>query len=143
MFCIRYTCLVKFEWKYYSILIESGSKSLRSQSFEIHSSYLFSLPWNQQTFSGWIYELFFSLILCTCYCLINGAILSFFMGLCEFHMAFRNHFNTLIQNMDEIDSKFVDSASKNRQMKLLLSEAIKFHVSVKEYECDKFIIFKS
>lgn len=88
------------------------------------------LPWDQQTIFGWMGEMTFSIILVIGYLTANPAFLGLFISFCEYNRAFYEMFH---KQFDVIDALAKSSKRKqNHKVKLLIVEAIKFHISVKE-----------
>lgn len=88
------------------------------------------LPWNQQTLSGWMGEMTFSIIVVIGYLTANPAFLGLFISFCEYNRAFYEVFHNQFNLIDAL----VESAAPkhNQKVKKMIIEAIKFHVSVKE-----------
>lgn len=97
----------------------------------------FSLPWDQNTFAGWFGEHLVSHTIYISYCTINGAILSLFIGFCEYLHAFRNHFAASIQKINENDGGNKTMAANllttSIKMKSVLCEVVEFHNSIKDF----------
>lgn len=88
------------------------------------------LPWNQQTIFGWMGEVTFSIILVIGYLTANPAFLGLFISFCEYNRAFYEMFHN---QFDVINASAKSSDRKNKHtVKILIIEAIKFHISVKE-----------
>lgn len=93
-----------------------------------------SLPWDQNTFAGWFGEHLVSHTIYISYCTINGAILSLFIGFCEYLHAFRYHFEASITKINHIDDDNAMNVLTTRiKMKSVLCDVIKFHNSIKEF----------
>lgn len=94
----------------------------------------FSLPWDQNTFAGWFGEHLVSHTIYISYCTINGAILSLFIGFCEYLHAFRNHFEASITKINDINgNKAANVLTTRIKMKSVLCEVIEFHNSIKDF----------
>lgn len=88
------------------------------------------LPWNQQTIFGWMAEMTFSIILVIGYLTTNPAFLGLFISFCEYNRAFYEIFHN---QFDVINGSAKSTERKhNHKVKILIIEAIKFHISVKE-----------
>lgn len=86
---------------------------------------MFSLPWNQQTIRGWIYETVFSVISSSLYLLTNVVFLTFFVAICEYHQAFLHYLKALLKEIKNVKDK--------SQVKVLLCDIIHFNISSKRY----------
>lgn len=89
-----------------------------------------SLPWNQQILLGWILEILFTALSALSYFLIYSIFLSFFIAICGFHRAFRECFQTTVEQINYI--QHVNASAKMKLFKLKLCEAIRFHVMAKK-----------
>lgn len=89
--------------------------------------FLFSLPWNQHVFYGWLAELLYSLLTAASYFLISTTFLSFFIAICLQHTAISEIFSNLINNIDNINS--TNKHRRKMHKKHCLKVAVEFHVS--------------
>lgn len=82
-----------------------------------------SLPWDQTTLLGWTVETIISVLAGCAYLLINNTFMSFFVGICYYHRAFRAHIEELIEK--------IDYKNGQRKAKSILTETIQFHYSAR------------
>lgn len=83
-----------------------------------------SLPWDQETFLGYIGEMVVSMICMEGYLIDNGALLLLFISMCLHHQAFYRMFRNSLCKLNRPD--------KRRNDKEHLCNLIRFHISVKE-----------
>lgn len=90
---------------------------------------IFSLPWNQNTFVGWLGMLFCATIASMVYFLLNSIFLSLFASICEFHQAFYMNFDVILNKLSqEINAKKVEY----HKVQLILIEFIQNSIKGKE-----------
>ncbi|XP_055309198.1 uncharacterized protein LOC129573051, partial [Sitodiplosis mosellana] len=87
----------------------------------LYFPYYFILPWNQRTLCGWIGLNLLSAGAASFYMIIDYSILSFFVGICEYHHVFPEFFGVL---MNELDHRINSNAN---QFKDLFVKLIYFH----------------
>lgn len=85
-----------------------------------------SLPWDQNTFLGWVGEQIFTGMWCFAYMVVIMSITSFFISLGAFYRAYLRYFRALIVEINEV------ARTQKFRSKKLLGEMIEFHNSVKE-----------
>lgn len=89
----------------------------------------FSLPWNEDTFSGWFCTFLYSCIFAGGYFVINAYIISGFVTICvQFH-SFRVHFEEILAKLNDISRNDVEY---DKKVKKFLCEAIQFRILSKE-----------
>lgn len=91
--------------------------------FEIKS---LSLPWDQETLMGWIYESVFCCLIGSNYLCMNFSVLTFFIGVALFNRAFYKYFEALSSKFDEI------SDADHVRIKLQIVKIVRFHIMAKE-----------
>lgn len=90
---------------------------------------IYSWPWNQQTIMSWIVDEMISFPAGSAYLLVNGAFISFFITICEYHRAFYKYLCEIIADCDNL---VVSKAGGRHDLKFLLRKFIRFHISAKE-----------
>lgn len=99
----------------HSKLQSSKIHKFQKISLEIY----FSLPWNQDTYIGYLAEIIISNLSAYGFFILNGTSLLLFVSLCIHHRAFSKMFKHKINNSEKCDA-------------ILLSDLIRFHISAKE-----------
>lgn len=94
-----------------------------------HIIFHFSLPWNDDTFIGWLYGLFCSFWMSGTYFFMNCIFLSCFLSIGFNFDAFPKHFDHLLSQINAKNSSDVDV---NRESRVALFRAIEFHNSIKK-----------
>lgn len=85
--------------------------------------FLFSLPWNQQTIVGYIFEIFADIFFAEGYLFSNGILLLMFISICLHHKAFHD--------MLRISARKLDGHDKDKKNKAICCNLVCFHVQVK------------
>lgn len=98
--------------------------------FSTNSFFSSSLPWNDDTFIGWLYGLLMSFLMSGTYFFMNSIFLSCFLSVGFNFDAFRKHYNHLLLQINAENSRNVDV---NRQTRVALFRAIEFHNSIKKW----------
>lgn len=83
------------------------------------------MPWNQQTPSGYFYELIFDFIVASSYLFSSNFMFIVFISICWFYPAFSKKFQYFVRKIDQ--------CKDNQRKKVLLCNLIRFHVMVKEW----------
>lgn len=83
----------------------------------------FSLPWDQNVFSGWSAESIYYVIMAVGYFVILTTFLSFFITICLYHGAIGQIFSNFIDDVDKVNS------SHRLHIKIRLRDAVHFHTS--------------
>lgn len=86
----------------------------------------YSMPWDQHTVAGYVAEMSYSIISGTVYLLCVALYILFFISLCGYHRA-------LYEMYDDWLSRWCYS-DQNANLQQHLSQTIRFHVLIKEYE---------
>lgn len=95
-----------------------------SRYFPFHSIYRF--PWDQHNIQSWTFELVFIVFAGCSYFIVNGILLSFFIGICIYHRAYYKIMQALLDNIEtEGDYK------SKRKVKHLLIKTMGLHNSAK------------
>lgn len=97
----------------------------KNQYFPIYTN---SLPWNEDTFTGWFYTFLYSTLFAAAGLILNAYFLSSFVTICvQFH-SFRLHFEKILSKMDTTS---VNDSEYIVELNQILCSAIKFHKIVK------------
>lgn len=105
---------------------KKNSKHLQTFQFNfIWTFYPFSLPWNQQSLTGYFFMTCLDISTVESDFFFNGSILLLFIFICFHHQAFYKRFEYLVQKLEVPDKK--------RNDKNFLHELIQFHILVKEW----------
>lgn len=91
--------------------------------------YLSRLPWNQNTFLGWLAEQIFSTFFLGFFCLFAPLFLTLLVCVCNYHKAIYKMYRFKIANIDAV-ADFQPFPTD--RVKKLMHESILFHISAKE-----------
>lgn len=88
-----------------------------------------SLPWTEDTFTGWTCTFLYSTFFAGAGLILNAYFLSAFVTICTQFHSFRMHFEYIILKLDEVFEEDFEYTTKTKE---ILCEAIQFYTSVKE-----------
>lgn len=91
---------------------------------------IFRLPWDQNTFGGWVVEAIFSVCSAFSFLFVYPTFLIFFISICEYQNAFLAIFRS---QCIEIGTKAQNRNVELNAAKAIIRDAINFHNLAKEY----------
>lgn len=92
-----------------------------------------SLPWNQESFFGYVGEIFVDVIICGTFVILYGQFSLLFISLCIHFFTFNEMFASFV--------KEVDNSADEMNKTELIRKLIEFHIDIKGYVCVTQIVF--
>lgn len=86
----------------------------------------FSLPWNQESFIGYIGEILVDILLCCTFISVGGQFFLIFIALCVHFFTFNEMFASFVNELDR--------STEDTKKTALIRKLIEFHVDIKGYE---------
>lgn len=87
------------------------------------------LPWNQNTFYGWLIASIIGAVSSACAMLVHYSFLIFYVGTCDYHYSFAQHLGIQAKKLNAF---ILNGNHQSHDIKRLLCDMIKFHVMVQE-----------
>lgn len=100
-------------------------QQLKSNHFIKMSTY-FRWPWNQETINGWIIDKGMAFLTGLSYFSVNAMFLTFFISNCEYCRSFHGYYQSIIEDIDQIDSNDLKALDK------AWGRVVTFHITIKQ-----------